>query len=33
MSIGYVDNEARRARQKPDQPRKPLEQIVHSERW
>ena len=33
MSIGYVDAEARRQRQRPEQPRKPLPEIVHSERW
>jgi nitroreductase len=33
VSIGYVDTDARRQRQRPEQPRKPLEQIVHAERW
>jgi nitroreductase len=33
MSIGYVDADARRQRQRPAQPRKPLEQIVHAEHW
>jgi nitroreductase len=33
MSIGYVDAEERRKRQRPAQPRKPLTEIVHRERW
>lgn len=33
MSIGYVDDQARAQRQRPAQPRKPLAEIVHSERW
>jgi len=33
MSIGYVDTDARRQRTRPEQPRKPLDQIVHRERW
>jgi nitroreductase len=33
ISIGYVDAEARRRRQRPEQPRKPLGAIVHTERW
>jgi nitroreductase len=33
MSIGFVDAEARRQRTRPPRPRKPLSEIVHSERW
>jgi nitroreductase len=33
MSIGVVDTDAFRARQRPAQPRKPLAEIVHQERW
>lgn len=33
MSIGRVDAEARRQRVRPEQPRKPLAGIVHTERW
>ncbi len=33
MSVGYVDADARRQRTRPEQPRKALEQIVHTERW
>jgi nitroreductase len=33
MSLGYVDSEARRQRTRPEQPRKPLDQIVHTEHW
>jgi nitroreductase len=33
MSIGLVDAEARQQRARPDQPRKPLAEIVHQERW
>ena len=33
MSIGYVDDQARAQRQRPAQPRRPLAEIVHSERW
>jgi nitroreductase len=33
MSIGVVDTAAYRARQRPAHPRKPLDQIVHQERW
>jgi nitroreductase len=33
MSIGAVDVEARRQRTRPEQPRKPLEDILHHERW
>jgi nitroreductase len=33
MSIGHVDSDERRKRQRPAQPRKPLADIVHHERW
>jgi nitroreductase len=33
MSIGVVDIEARRQRTRPVQPRKPLAEIIHHERW
>src|SRR5579864_3587227 len=33
MSIGYVDHASYQARQRPAQPRKPLSDIVHEERW
>ena len=33
ISIGVMDAEARRQRQRPAQPRKPLTAIVHAERW
>jgi hypothetical protein len=33
MSLGVVDADAYRARQRPAQPRKPLAEIVHQERW
>jgi nitroreductase len=33
ISVGSVDAEARRQRTRPEQPRKPLDQIVHHERW
>ena len=33
VSIGYVDDQARAQRQRPVQPRKPLGDIVHTERW
>jgi len=33
ISIGVVDAEVRRQRQRPQQPRKPLAAIVHRERW
>ena len=33
ISIGYPDEEAQRARQKPAQARKPLSEIVHQERY
>jgi nitroreductase len=33
MSLGMVDADAYRARQRPAQPRKPLAEIVHQERW
>jgi nitroreductase len=33
MSIGVVDAGAYRQRQRPPQPRKPLKDIVHDERW
>ena len=33
MAIGYVDEQARAQRQRPAQPRKPLSEIVHTERW
>jgi nitroreductase len=33
MSIGYVDSEERTKRPRPAQPRKPLAEIVHNERW
>jgi nitroreductase len=33
MSLGFVDDEARRQRVRPAQPRKPLADIVHNERW
>jgi nitroreductase len=33
MSLGFVDDEARRQRVRPEQPRKPLGDIVHNERW
>ncbi len=33
ISIGYPDEEAQRARQKPAQARKPLAEIVHEERY
>jgi nitroreductase len=33
MSVGYVDTDARRQRQRPDQPRKSVAEIVHNERW
>jgi nitroreductase len=33
MSIGSIDTEARDQRQRPQQPRKPLADIVHDERW
>jgi nitroreductase len=33
MSIGAVDREARRQRARPEQPRKPLDQIARAERW
>jgi nitroreductase len=33
MSIGLIDTEGYRARQRPAQPRKPLGEIVHQERW
>jgi nitroreductase len=33
MSVGYVDTAARAQRQRPAQPRKPLDEIVHRERW
>ena len=32
-AIGYVDEQARAQRQRPAQPRKPLSEIVHTERW
>jgi nitroreductase len=33
MSIGFVDDGARRQRVRPEQPRKPLGDIVHHEHW
>jgi hypothetical protein len=33
MSIGFVDSEERHKRARPAQPRKPLADIVHHERW
>ena len=33
LSLGYPDEEAQRARPKRDQPRKPLGEIVHQERY
>ena len=33
ISLGYSDEEARRARPKPAQARKPLETLVHRERY
>ncbi|MBV9578782.1 MAG: nitroreductase family protein [Chloroflexi bacterium] len=33
MSIGVADDDGHRARQRPAQPRKPLTEIVHQERW
>jgi len=33
LSLGYPDDEARRARPKREQPRKPLAEIVHQERY
>jgi nitroreductase len=33
MSIGFVDSDERRKRPRPPQPRKPLADIVHHERW
>jgi nitroreductase len=33
LSIGFVDDAARRQRVRPEQPRKPLGDIVHNERW
>jgi nitroreductase len=33
MSIGYVDADARAQRQRPAHPRKPLDEIVHRDRW
>jgi nitroreductase len=33
ISIGGVDAEARRARTRPERPRKSLDEIVHHERW
>ena len=33
LSLGYPDEEARRARRKPEQARKPLAEIVHEERY
>ena len=33
ISLGYPDEEARRARSKPAQPRKPLAELVHEERY
>ena len=33
LSLGYPDEEARRARQRPAQARKPLSEIVHQERY
>ncbi len=33
MSIGVVDADAYRARQRPPRPRKPLTDIIHQERW
>ncbi len=33
MSIGSIDEAARAQRQRPPQPRKPLDEIVHTDRW
>lgn len=33
MSIGLADTEAHARRQRPAQPRKPMREIVHTERW
>jgi nitroreductase len=33
VAIGAVDRDTRAKRTRPDQPRKPLESIVHRERW
>ncbi len=33
MSIGFTDSDAYRQRQRPAQPRKVIDQIVHHERW
>ena len=33
LSLGYPDEEARRAREKRPEPRKPLAEIVHQERY
>lgn len=33
ISIGTVDQDTRAKRARPEQPRKPLESIVHRERW
>jgi nitroreductase len=33
ISLGYPDEEARAARAKPEQPRKPLAELVHDERY
>jgi nitroreductase len=33
VSLGYVDQEAYAARNRPPQPRKPMHEILHTDRW